>query len=84
MMKEEIWSISLPRACDFFRRQKDVAEDASYSFRFRCCRITLAEASPGSVGPWTVPRCRIRVEGDDEDAETIYHRFFKQFLSAGG
>ena len=29
-------------------------------------------------------RIHVRMEGEDEDVENIYHRYFIQFLSTGG
>ena len=84
MIKEETWSISIQRACDFFREQQDVTQESIHVFSFRSCRIQLTELTPRAMGIWTSRRIRIRMEGEAADVETIYHRYFIQFLSAGG
>ena len=84
MMKEEIWGVSLQRATAFFRGQEDVTEDGTNVFLFRSCRIVLNELKPArSIGIWASKRIKVRMEGEDADVETIYHRFFRQFLSQG-
>lgn len=45
MVKEEIWSIALPRVSAFFREQGDMAEKDANTFTFRSCRIQLTERS---------------------------------------
>ena len=59
------------------------AEDTN-TFTFRSCRIRLTELPPRGEGIWAVKRIRLHMEGDDADVENIYHRYFMQFLSAGG
>ena len=84
MLKEEIWSISIQRARSFFREQADVAEEGINDFSFRSCNIHLTELKPKGMGIWAAKRIQVRMEGEDSDVETIYHRFFIQFLSTGG
>ena len=84
MMKEEIWSISIQRARSFFRDQEDVTEESLNVFVFRSCRIHLTELKPKGMGVWAAKRIKVRMEGGDADVETIYHRYFIQFLSTGG
>ena len=84
MLKEEIWSISIQRARSFFRDQEDVMEESGNDFLFRSCRIHLTELKPKGMGVWAAKRIQIRLEGDAEDVEDIYHRYFIQFLSTGG
>ena len=84
MMKEEIWSISIQRARNFFREQEDVTEEGINDFYFRSCRIHLTELKPKGMGVWAAKRIKVRMEGEDADVETIYHRYFIQFLSTGG
>ena len=84
MLKEEIWSISIQRARSFFRDQEDVTEDDGNNYRYRSCRIRLTELAPRDMGFWAAKRIQIRMEGEDADVENIYHRYFIQFLSAGG
>lgn len=83
MMKEEIWGVSLQRAAAFFRRQEDVTEEGANVFQFRSCRIVLNELKAASIGIWSSKRIKVRMEGEDADVETIYHRFVLQFLSQG-
>lgn len=84
MIKEETWSVSLQRARAFFREQPDVEEETANVFVFGSCRITLTELKPKGMGVWAAKRIQLRMEGEDADVETIYHRYFIQFLSTGG
>jgi len=84
MVKEETWSVSIQRARAFFRDQTDVTEESANIFLFNSCRISLTELKPKGMGVWAAKRIRIRIEGEDADVETIYHRYFIQFLSTGG
>ena len=84
MTKEEIWSVSIQRARSFFREQEDVIEESINCFSYGSCRIQLTELKPKGMGVWAAKRIRVRMEGDDADVESIYHRYFIQFLSTGG
>ena len=84
MTKEEIWSVSLQRACAFFRTQTDVREESNAVFLYQTCRITLTELKPKGMGVWAAKRIKVRMEGEDADVEAIYYRYFIQFLSTGG
>ena len=84
MMKEEIWSVSIQRARSFFREQEDVTEKSINCFSYGSCRIQLTELKPKGMGVWAAKRIHVRMEGEDADVETIYHRYFIQFLSTGG
>ena len=84
MLKEEIWSISIQRARSFFREQEDVTEESGNDFLFRSCRIHLTELKPKGMGVWAAKRIQVRMDGETEDVEDIYHRYFIQFLSTGG
>lgn len=83
MVKEEIWSVSLDRARKFFREQENVTESKD-GFAYGSCRIQLTELKPKGMGIWAAKRINIRMEGEEKDISAIYHRFFIQFLSAGG
>ena len=84
MTKEETWSVSLQRARSFFRDQSDVTEETPNVFLFNSCRIQLTELKPKGMGVWAAKRIQVRMEGETEDVEDIYHRYFIQFLSTGG
>ena len=84
MTKEETWSVSIQRARAFFREQPDVTEETANVFLFGSCRITLTELKPKGMGVWAAKRIKVHMDGDDSDVETIYHRYFIQFLSTGG
>ena len=84
MLKEEIWSVSIDRARSFFRSQEDVTEQGSNVFLCGSCRCTLTELKPKGMGVWAAKRIKLSMEGDEEDLNSIYHRFFMQFLSTGG
>ena len=84
MIKEETWSVPIQRARAFFREQEDVTEEDINDYSFRSCRIHLTELKPKGMGVWAAKRIQVRMEGEDADVETIYHRYFIQFLSTGG
>ena len=84
MIKEETWAVSIQRARSFFREQEDVIEESLNDFSFGSCRIHLTELKPKGMGVWAAKRIQVRMEGEDADVETIYHRYFIQFLSTGG
>ena len=84
MIKEETWSVSIQRARTFFREQEDVTEEGTNAFSFGSCRIHLTELKPKGMGVWAAKRIKVRMEGETEDVEAIYHRYFIQFLSTGG
>ena len=84
MIKEETWSVPIQRARAFFREQEDVTEEGINDYAFRSCRIHLTELKPKGMGVWAAKRIQVRMEGEDSDVETIYHRYFIQFLSTGG
>lgn len=84
MLKEETWSVSMERAKAFFRAQEDLAEESPTVYRFNSARITLTELKPKGMGMWAAKRIKLHIEGDEEDVNSIYHRFFMQFLSTGG
>ena len=84
MIKEETWSVSIQRARAFFRDQEDVTEESINCFHCGSCCITLAELKPKGMGVWAAKRIKVRMEGEPEDVESIYHRYFIQFLSTGG
>ena len=83
MVKEEIWSVSIERARAFFRSQEDVREEAGL-FYFNTAVARLTELKPKGMGIWAAKRIKVYIEGEDEDVENIYHRYFIQFLSTGG
>ena len=84
MMKEETWGVAIDRARRFFREQPELTEEDPNRFRYGTCLIALTELKPRGMGIWAAKRIRVRFEGEDADVESIYHRFFIQFLSTGG
>ena len=84
MMKEETWGIAIDRARAFFREQEDVREENRNLFHYNSCHITLTELKPKGMGVWAAKRTRVHMEGEDQDVEEIYHRFFIRFLTTGG
>ena len=84
MIKEEIWSVSIQRARAFFREQEDVREESPECFLYGSCRVTLTELKPKGKGVWAAKRIKVHMEGEESDVESIYHRYFIQFLSTGG
>ena len=84
MVKEETWSVSIQRARAFFREQEGVTEEGINDFVCGSCRIRLTELKPKGMGIWAAKRIKLHMEGETEDVEKIYHRYFLQFLSTGG
>ena len=84
MKKEEVWGIAIPRVRDFFRAQPDVAEANANSYTFQSVHITLEELEPANNGIFSARRTHLVMEGPEEEVKIIHHRFFVQFLSAGG
>ena len=84
MMKEETWGIAIDRARAFFREQEDVREENRNEYAYNTCRITLIELKPKGMGVWAAERTRVQMEGNEQDVEEIYHRFFIRFLTTGG
>lgn len=83
MIIEENWGISVERARRFWESQPDVVKDQT-GYCFGDCRITLSELAPGSNGVFSLPRTLLRMEGPEKDVQSIHHRFWLRFLSAGG
>ena len=84
MKKEEIWGVSIQRVREFFLAQPDVSEVSANSYTFQSVRITLEELEPANNGIFSARRTRLVMEGPEEEVKIIHHRFFLQFLSAGG
>ena len=84
MLKEETWGVAIDRARRFFREQPDVREENGNTFCFGGCTVILTELKPKGMGVWAAKRTRVRMEGEDQDVEEIYHRFFIRFLTTGG
>ena len=79
----ENWAVSLDRATRFFRSQPEVISEGN-GFRWGNCRITLTEQAGLMMGRFPIARTEIRIEGPESEAKAVYHRFYLQFLSAGG
>jgi hypothetical protein len=54
-----------------WRRSVDLAKEP-------IVKMSLSRFTPGTL------RIHLRMEGEDADVESIYHRYFIQFLSTGG
>ena len=83
MISDESWGIPLARIQAFFSHQPDVTNCGDV-FLFGNCRITLTALPGHRLGPWEMPLTRVKMEGPDQDVQTIHRRFFLHFLSAGG
>ena len=83
LVKEEWWSVPVSRAEAFFRSFPN-AVPCQDGFRIDGCLVTLTSQAPGNRYPWITQGVRIRLEGEQERVDAIYHQFFLQFLSAGG
>ena len=83
MHRDENWAVDAARIRAFFREQADVQEERDI-FIFNKCTVTLIPLSGNAMGKWQIPRTQIIFEGDEDDVQAIYRRFFLRFLSAGG
>ena len=83
MRKDEIWAVEPKKVLSFFRDQTDL-EETEAGFRFSACQITVTALPHKGERFWRTPQTRVVIEGPDPDVNTIYRRFFLQFLSAGG
>ena len=83
MLFHENWAIKTDRIREFFRSQEDVTESEGIFF-YKSCRITLTPLTPSQTGIFAVSRTAVQIDGPDEEAYEIHHRFFLRFLSAGG
>ena len=83
MILDENWGIPMDRITAFFSGEPDVIHCGD-DFLFGDCRITLTVLPGHRLGPWEMPLTRVRMEGPDEDVQTIHRRFYLRFLSAGG
>ena len=79
----EIWGVSYTRIEAFFLSQDDVQKCRDGSFSFGDCRIHLSVLPEHVAGPLRFPRTQLVFNGSEQDTESIYHRFFLRFLSAG-
>ena len=84
MVKDEIWGVSIQRVRAFFRAQADVTAENDDLFWMGSCRVTLTALPPTGSGIWAAPRTRLQMEGEEHLVQQLHHRFFIQFLSAGG
>ena len=82
--KEEVWAVSIERARAFFRDQMDVEEVSPGVYTFCAVRIGLEELEPSNAGIFSACRTRLVMDGPEEAVKSIHHRFFTNFLSAGG
>ncbi len=83
MRRDELWSISMARICAFFDTQADLLPTDT-GYQYRDCQITLTEVPPNPTARFAMPRTQVVFEGSDQAVSDIYHRFFIQFLTAGG
>lgn len=79
---DEIWGIAFSRVSAFFASQNDVEKTGSNSFKFNNTCIELKALPDKSLGSMRVSQTRVIIRG--LEAEEIHHRFYLQFLSAGG
>lgn len=84
MLVRETWGLSLDRILGFLRSQADIIQSRDLSFRCGACEIRLTELPSQAFGAIRIPRTLVEFDGEDRDTESMRHRFFIQFLSAGG
>lgn len=79
---DEIWGIAFFRVSAFFVSQNDVEKNGHCSFIFKNTGIELEPLPDRLLGSIRVSQTRVIIHGPE--AEEIHHRFYLQFLSAGG
>lgn len=84
MQHSEIWSISAERISAFFASQDDVRQEGPRHYACGQCEVLIEVLPFRMVGRFHLPQTRVTFTGPDEDRERLYHRFFLQFISAGG
>lgn len=83
MIRSELWAVEYARLESFFRSQSDV-HPATEGFRYGSCEIRLEALSNRQMGGLSFPQIRVTFHGEEKDVNSIYHRFFMRFISAGG
>lgn len=84
MQHSEIWSISAERISSFFASQDDVRQEGPRHYACGQCEVFIEVLPFHMVGRFHLPQTRVTFNGPDEDSGRLYHRFFLQFISAGG
>lgn len=83
MQRSEIWAVDCSRVEDFFRSQPDVNPTGG-EFRYGSCEIRLESLPLRRMGGLSFPQTCVSFNGEEENVNEIYHRFFMRFVSAGG
>ena len=83
MTIEENWAVDPKRVRDFFAAQPGAVETED-GFWLEDCRIHLTAVPSMLLGKFPVTRTLLRLEGEQDAVKAVHHRFFLQFLSAGG
>ncbi len=84
MEYNEIWAVDMARMERFFLSLEGAEAAAGGVIRCGKCDVRLTPLSGHPVGPLEVPRTRVEISGEDEEARDLYRRFFLRFISAGG
>lgn len=83
MIRDEIWSVSMDRILAFFNTQPDIVRTAA-GYQYRDCQITVQALTPKTRLGLEMAQTQVTFTGDAQSVSDIYHRFFIQFLTAGG
>lgn len=67
-MYDEVWAVDAERIKRFFKDHPD--------------EVTVIPLPDRTLGSMTMPQTRIIITGDE--ADSLYHRFYLSFITAGG
>ncbi len=84
MTYEETWAIARSRIEEFFRSQADIVPLDDGGFRCGSAVARLQGLPNRKLGSMEMFQTIITIDGDPEDAQRLYRRFFMRFISAGG
>lgn len=85
MVVTEVWALPLARIKKYlegFYEEMIYAEENLV--KIGEVEIRLTKLPDNTIMKFPIPRTEIKIEGPEEAAEKIHHRFVMNFLSAGG
>lgn len=83
IIKKEIWAVTHERIERFFSEQAGVTASPD-GYVSGNCVITAERLEDRLLGSLSFPQTSVTFEGERDDVEKIYERFYMNFMSAGG
>lgn len=85
----ENWAVSVERMTDFFHKEYGVVffiatGHSEYRTTINSTTVTLRPLPDNGVLIVPIHRTEITIEGPEDEATQIHHKFMMNFLSAGG